>query len=133
MVQRHVSGPNGDGPHLESTVIHNHGKTTADYFTGRTFTLWNVPDTAGHRVPRVSAYLSTSSRHLSHLEEEGISVFAELTQQFPLDLGVDALLPVVEGRVQLPGGPVQLPLELDADHVHVIAAVAEDAGQRDKR
>lgn len=45
---------------------------------------------------------------------------------------MDAPVAVLQRRVYLAGGQVELPAESDAHHVHVISAVAEDAGQRDE-
>lgn len=67
-----------------------------------------------------------------HLKEERVGIDPQLAQQFGLDLGVDALLTVLQGWVHLAGGQVQLPAEGDAHHVHVISAVAKGAGQSDK-
>ena len=70
---------------------------------------------------------------LSYLEEEGVGVVTQLAQQFPLDLGVNRLLPVQERGVHLAGGHIKLPPEHDAHHVHILSTIAKGAGQRDKR
>lgn len=67
-----------------------------------------------------------------HLEEERVWVVSQLAQELGLDSGVDTLLAVLQGRVHLPGGQVQLPAEGDSHHIHVISAVAEGARQRDE-
>lgn len=67
-----------------------------------------------------------------YLKEEWVGVVSELPQQFGLDPGVDAPVTVLQRWVHLAGGKVELPAESDAHHVHVISAIAEDAGQRDK-
>lgn len=67
-----------------------------------------------------------------YLKEERVGIVAELPQQFGLDPGVDAPVAVLQRRVYLAGGKVELPAESDAHHIHVISAVTEDAGQRDE-
>lgn len=68
----------------------------------------------------------------AHLKEERVGIAAQLAQQLGLDLGVDALLAVLQRRIHLPSGQVQLPAKGDAHHVHVISAVAKGAGQGDE-
>lgn len=45
---------------------------------------------------------------------------------------MDAPVAVLQRGVHLAGGQVELPTEGNAHHVHVVSAVAEGAGQRDK-
>lgn len=68
----------------------------------------------------------------SHLEEERVGVVPQLAQQSGLYLGVDSLFAVLQRRVHLAGGQVQLPAKGNAHHVHVVSAVPEGAGQGDK-
>lgn len=67
-----------------------------------------------------------------HLEEERVGVLSQLSQQLGLRPGVGPLLAVLQGRVHLAGGQVQLAAEGDAHHVHVVSAVAKGAGQGDE-
>lgn len=68
----------------------------------------------------------------THLEEEGVGVVSQLAQQLSLCLGVDRLVAVLQRRVNLLRRQVQLPAEGDADHVHVVSAVTEGAGEGDE-
>lgn len=83
--------------------------------------------------PNLDELSGASSRPITaHLKEEWVGVVSELAQQFGLDLGVGDLLAVLQRRVHLAGGQVQLPAEGDAHHVHVISAIAKGAGQGDE-
>ena len=70
---------------------------------------------------------------VSYLKEEGVGIVTQLAQQFPLHLCVNRLLAVQERGVHLAGGHIKLPPEHDANHVHIVSAIAKGAGQRDKR
>lgn len=80
---------------------------------------------------RTSCRLSPSAGP-HHLKKEREGVVSELPQQFGLDPGMDAPVAVLQRRVYLAGGQVELPAESDAHHVHVVSAVAKGAGQRDE-
>lgn len=68
----------------------------------------------------------------AHLKEERVGVLAQLAKQLGLDLGVGGLVPVLQRWVHLSGGQVQLSVEGNAHHVHVVSAVPEGAGQGDE-
>ena len=86
----------------------------------------------GYIIEKSFENLCSTSVITSHLKEERVGVVAQLVQQLGLYPGVDSLLEVLQRRVHLAGGQVQLPAEGDSHHVHVVSAVPEGAGQGDE-